>query len=170
MLGLLTRDTDWIWDCFKEKRQVSVWDGAHLQQIKSAPLWVTTMWSCPRVLGNCQISAVTSAILPSGAFLFSTLSQTSPLELISVTCHSQLSCDFPPESQKSSAYPSACLTPKHVCVWLCILTLWLQPGLLCYLATSSAVFPPRILFLWPYFPNLKSILIFPSAVQNISRE
>lgn len=117
------------------------------------------MWSCPRVLGNCQKSALISAILPSGAFLFSTLSQTSPLELITVTCHSQLSCDFPPESQKSSSYPSACLTPKHVCVWLHILTLWLQPGLLCYLETSSAAFPLRFLFLLPYFPTLKSIPI-----------
>lgn len=55
-----------------------------------------------------------------------------------------------------------------VCVWLCILTLWLQPGLLCYLETSSAAFPHRILFLLPYFPILKSIPIFPSSVQNIS--
>lgn len=55
----------------KKKRQASIWDGAHLQRMKSAPFWIITMWSCPRVFGNCQKSAAASAIFPSQAFLFS---------------------------------------------------------------------------------------------------
>lgn len=95
----------------------------------------------------------------AGIFVLSNYAQTSPLELIPFTWSSQLSCGFPPESQKSSAYPSACLTHKCACACLHILTLWLQPGLLCYLGTSFAAFSPRILFPLPYFPILKLTLI-----------
>lgn len=52
----------------------------------------------------------------TGIFILSNHSQTSPLELITFTWSSQLSCGFPPESQKSSAYPSVHLTHKCVCV------------------------------------------------------
>lgn len=120
------------------------------------------MWSCPRVLENCQKSAATSAILPSGAFLFSAHSQTSPLELITVTCHSQLSCDFPPESQKSSAYPSACLTPKRVCLALYfnpVTTAWplvLSRDQLC--CFSSQDFIPFALFPHPKINSYLSLL------------
>lgn len=57
--------------CSKGKRQASVWDGAHLQRMKSLPFWKTTMWHCPRVFGNCHKPAATSAIFHSRAFLFS---------------------------------------------------------------------------------------------------
>lgn len=91
----------------------------------------------------------------TGIFIFSNHSQTLPLELITFTWSSQLSWGFPPESQKSSAYPSACLTQTCVYVCLHIPTPWLQPGLLCYQGTSFAAFSPRILFSLPYFPILK---------------
>lgn len=94
-------------------------------------------------------------LTPTGIFIFSNHSQTSPLELITFTWSSQLSWDFPPESQKSSAYPSACLTQTCMYVCLHIPTPWLQPGLLCYPGTSFAAFSPRILFSLPYFPILK---------------
>lgn len=42
-----------------------------------------------------------------------------------------------------------------MCLFLRILTLWVQPGLSCYLGTSFAGFSPRLLFPLPYFTILK---------------
>lgn len=96
-----------------------VQDGAHLQLINSASFWIMTTRSCPKAFGNCQKSAATSTIFPSQAILSSLIiPKLNPWSWLLSLGAASSACGFPPESQKSSVYPSECLSHKCVCLSL----------------------------------------------------
>lgn len=107
---------------------------------------------------NYQKSAATSVIF-SQAVLFSLITpKLHPWSSLLSLRAASSAVAFVPKARNLKLI-HVHVSPTNVCLFLHILTLWLQSGLLHYLETSFAAFSPGLLFPLPYFTILKLTLI-----------
>lgn len=105
-------------------------------------------------VGNYQKSAATSVIF-SQAVLFSLITpKLHPWSSLLSLRAASSAVAFVPKARNLKLI-HVHVSPTNVCLFLHILTLWLQTGLLHYPETSFAAFSPGLLFPLPYFTILK---------------
>lgn len=109
-------------------------------------------------LGNCQKSAATGAIF-SQPFLFSLITPKLHPWSSLLSLRAAISAVAFVSKSRNLKLIHVHVSPTNAYLFLHILTLWLQSGLLHYPETSLAAFSPGLLFPLPYFTILKLTLI-----------